>query len=297
MPVTNEPRARHWCFTLNNPTSDELTALCTIPNADYFVWQQEVGESGTHHVQGYVIFSSRYRLVQVKRYVSQRAHFEVARGTPKQNRDYCTKAESRYEDTMPVEHGVCPTAAAGKRTDIDKVKDAIVNGATDRELWAEHTSVMVRYSQGVSNLRAALKPPVVQSKYTLDQYVCTPLSFDKVSVVLWGDSGVGKTQFALCHFESPLMVSHVEDLRKLSEAHDGIVFDDMNFTHLHREAQIHLVDDMERSIHARYGNVTIPAGIRRIFTTNVLYGGIFALEDAAIKRRINVVKFEKCWLS
>jgi len=64
----------------------------------------------------------------------------------------------------------------------------------------------------------------------------------------------------------------------------------MSFLHLPRETQIHLVDYEQRSsIHARYANAELPAGLPRIFTTNAPSGGVVATDDAAIRRRVNVM--------
>lgn len=68
--------------------------------------------------------------------------------------------------------------------------------------------------------------------------------------------------------------------------HFGIIFDDMNFSHLHREAQLALLDTYEdRQIHIRYTVAEIPAGTPRIITTNLPPGNILALQDEAICRR------------
>lgn len=68
--------------------------------------------------------------------------------------------------------------------------------------------------------------------------------------------------------------------------HDGIVFDDISLLHLHREAQIQILDfDQPRSIHVRYTTAFIPSGTRKIFTTNNHNGFIFNAGDAALERR------------
>jgi len=79
---------------------------------------------------------------------------------------------------------------------------------------------------------------------------------------------------------------------RFDERYEGIIFDDMNFNHIHREGQIQLVDnDIMRSIHCRYSVARIPAHTKKVFTTNVVEGGIFMLEDGAIKRRVKVLKY------
>ncbi|ALE29578.1 replication associated protein [Lake Sarah-associated circular virus-3] len=103
-----------------------------------------------------------------------------------------------------------------------------------------------------------------------------------------GSSGMGKTQWALHLFRSPFLCSHIDDLKHYDETtHDGIVFDDMSFFHLPRESVIHLCDfDLDRSIHCRHHCALIPAGTRKVFTSNKRFEEVFPPDEhGAIKRR------------
>jgi len=80
----------------------------------------------------------------------------------------------------------------------------------------------------------------------------------------------------------------MDKLRELTptKAKKGLIFDDMSFVHLPREAQIHLVDVFDDTqIHCRYNHVEIPAGTPRIITTNLLPSQIFKWDEEAIRRR------------
>jgi hypothetical protein len=113
--------------------------------------------------------------------------------------------------------------------------------------------------------------------------------------LLYGDAGTGKTNFALSHFENPVLVSHIDDLKKINDETDGIVFDDMAFNKYPHGSIIHLLDrDMERSIHSRYFNATIPANIPKIFTSNrddifIPEGDLNEEQMKALKRRYKVL--------
>lgn len=116
------------------------------------------------------------------------------------------------------------------------------------------------------------------------------LKTDLVTNVIVGPSGCGKTTYCLRNMTKPvLFVTHVDDLNCYSpRVHKSILFDDMTFTHLHREAQIHLVDRyLPRTVHRRYGTSTIYPGTQVTLTANtppILYG------DEAIRRRINLLE-------
>lgn len=83
--------AKRWCFTLNNPTTEEITEMKVLfeIQEDKYVLGTEIGESGTPHIQGYVHFASKCRPLSLK--LSSRIHWEKCKGTEKQNIDYCTK--------------------------------------------------------------------------------------------------------------------------------------------------------------------------------------------------------------
>lgn len=71
--------------------------------------------------------------------------------------------------------------------------------------------------------------------------------------------------------------------------HKSIIFDDMAFSHLPREAQIHITDTSDEAhIHCRYGYAIIPAGVQKIFTANIYP----FLVDPAIERRLYKIKVQ-----
>lgn len=112
---------------------------------------------------------------------------------------------------------------------------------------------------------------------------------NNLTLLLVGDSGIGKTTWAKREIPKPaLMVSHYDDLRKFNPAkHKAILFDDVSITHMPETSQIHLVDhENARSIHCRYGCARIPAGVFKIFTCNTIPVSI-AVE--AIKRRTQLL--------
>ena len=81
--------SRGWMFTINNPQEEDIPTL-EWKNAEYIVYQKEVGENGTEHFQGYLYLKCVARLSALKK-LNSRAHWEQRRGSHDQARAYCIK--------------------------------------------------------------------------------------------------------------------------------------------------------------------------------------------------------------
>lgn len=280
-------QARHWCFTWNNPPSGTMD-WSEHKTVRYAVYQKEEGENGTPHFQGYVEFTRPTRLGALKKILPQ-AHWEPRRGTREEARNYCMKEDSRKDG--PWEYGQFETSQ-GKRNDLEEVQEKIKSGATMKRIADEHFGSWCRYNKAFKTYKEMCVTDTPQFK--LEDFNGPTLDLRK-PCILNGGTGLGKTQFAKAHFKNPLLVSHIDDLQTLDEDHDGIVFDDISFSHWPATAVIHLVDIEERrSIHNRYTNSSIPKGMRRIFTYNgpieewLIPPTANEQQIQAINRRINV---------
>lgn len=99
MSQVRESPKKHWVFTLNNYLAGDEAGLWLLPY-EYAVLGCEVGESGTPHIQGYVIFKKKYRMSQLKGTPQgARCHWEPQSvySTPLQAAEYCKK-EGRYKE-------------------------------------------------------------------------------------------------------------------------------------------------------------------------------------------------------
>jgi len=83
-------RARRWCFTLNNYTTEEVAQLHSTFDHAQWIFGREVGKEGTQHLQGYVEWKNACSFIQMKKRIP-RAHIELAKGSKEDNYKYCSK--------------------------------------------------------------------------------------------------------------------------------------------------------------------------------------------------------------
>jgi hypothetical protein len=92
---------KNWCWTLHDPTELEVGKLISDHDGiSYIVWQEETcPDTGRIHLQGYVQFQEKARLAKAKKILlgdkNHRVHLEGAKGTPSENKTYCTKLGGR----------------------------------------------------------------------------------------------------------------------------------------------------------------------------------------------------------
>lgn len=124
---------RAWCFTLNNYTSVEVSALAAV-KCKYMIYGKEVGENQTPHLQGYVRFSSPAKFDTVKKKLGDRVHLEPAKGNPEQNIEYCSK-EGDVTERGERPKTQSEKGAAGKQywTDLkSKAKEGKIDEVDDK---------------------------------------------------------------------------------------------------------------------------------------------------------------------
>jgi len=168
--ATRGPRARNWCFTLNNYTDEKLTELSAIdvkdPQGDveYIIFGKEVGESGTPHLQGFVVFKKRKRMTECITTIGQ-AHWSTTRMVENSIK-YCKK-EGDF-----IELGSAPkNTKQGRRTDLEDFKNDVKEGMRDMAtIMQVHTQVAASYKSFVKDYLRVTKPEVVLETHPLRQW-------------------------------------------------------------------------------------------------------------------------------
>lgn len=85
---------RNWCFTINNPELTDYPEQWPVTHLKTILYQVEMGEEETLHLQGYLEIDSPRAIGWLKG-LNGRAHWERRKGTRSQAILYCCKEDSR----------------------------------------------------------------------------------------------------------------------------------------------------------------------------------------------------------
>lgn len=220
-----ENRSTRWCFTINNWSPEDVTRLLQI-DYRYLVFGREVGENGTPHLQGYIEFKGRKHFGAAKSAISARSHLERARGTAKENAEYCKKGGD-YE-----EFGEPAVVRQGHRSDWDRLRDWLDQFEGERpsrrQLINEFPGLWARYSNKLDDIMSAMLPepqftvsgPRAGWQAELDQKLDSPADDRQVDFYIDPEGNSGKTWMARYLLqERPAEVQYIRPGKRDDMAH------------------------------------------------------------------------------
>lgn len=285
-----------YVFTINNPSRNLEPEDLQEHGIKYAIWSEEIGDSGTLHFQGYLETVRRKTIGSIKKIPGfERAHLERRMGTADQAIAYASKVNDDTFISGPYTFGVRAENKQGQRKDLLAIQEQLVRGEDLAVIAKNNFGTFIRYHRGIMEYKRLVHPQFEEKLHDLSEFLVPRLDLT-LPVLLWGKGGTGKTEFALAHFEKPLLVRHIDALRELKPGfHDGVVFDDMDFSHWPHGSRVHICDMYRQSqIHCRYTHGVIPRKMPRIFCANsplILHRDSDTLEQrSAVERRIRIVE-------
>lgn len=282
------PRQLEWIFTLNNYTqqdADDLLALVPDKLAYVFFGKEVAPTTGTPHLQGFLVAKKRCeKTALLKIPPLEKCYLDAMRADIDKNVEYC------HKDGETFEAGIRPKSKQGKRTDLEDIANRLTGGASLREIAVAYPGQFIRYHSGISALASVVR---VKTFDGFEGPFRWPYPDQIKSLVICGPADIGKTTFALFLLPKALFISDLDGLLAFDPTiHEGIIFDDMSFTDLSRERQIHILDwDHDREIRIRYKLAMIPRHTKKIFVCNPESYPIFS-PDGAILRRFTLMMLE-----
>jgi len=181
---------RNCCFTLNNYTDDDVSAIKTW-TCKYLVFGFEKGEQNTPHLQGYVEWSAPKKGTTLQNILDKRIHWEPRISTAERASLYCKKGEqakAEWDELHENGPNYGKNAAIfeageisnpGKRTDLKAVAKMVLDKTPIKDIAAEHPVQYILYHKGIKALQ-------------ISQF--THRTTKPTVTWRWGLAGVGKTR-------------------------------------------------------------------------------------------------------
>lgn len=186
--ASNSTQARRYMLTINNPkqSEQEFHDYCAgLEHVKYFIFQREKGEKKeTEHYQVYIEFTIGKRFETIKKYFP-RAHIEKCGGSKTQNRDYCSKQDTRIGQVY--EYGEFADERA--RTDLKAMCNLVKENKSEFEIMELFPSQSARYHNFI---------PKYKQAYLADKYKKTIRNLEVIYI--YGTAGSGKTRYVMDKF-------------------------------------------------------------------------------------------------
>ena len=206
---------KRWCFTINAKEGDQdgqgghalfqfiekvFGTAADGPQGEvtkyieYIVAQREKGAHGGNvHIQGFVIFNQKVRMTWLHKNFWNGGHYELARGTNQQCKEYCTKNETWF--MFPPElirtfgcDGRWERGTLPKRGEAPKRNDMLMDAAEELDIIKEG----YKRPHEVNTL-SLMQPGFIQAYRMLTEDILGPYRPELKIITMIGRPGTGKS--------------------------------------------------------------------------------------------------------
>jgi Putative viral replication protein. len=272
--MAKDTQSRKWQLTINNPADKGYSHEVLKEKASflkslvYWCLSDEIGENKTYHIHFYLAFSSAVRFSTLQN-LFEGAHFEMAKGTSQQNRDYVfkegkwekdKKKETNLSDTHE-EYGEMPMERQGHRADIEDLYDMIKSGMSNYEIMETAPQYLLNIDK-VEKVRQIVKE---------ESYKTT---FRNLKVdYIYGSTGVGKTRgiMELYGYQNVFRITDYEHPFDNYKGQDIVIFEEFRSS-LRIQDMLNYLDGYPLELPCRYSN-KIACFTKVYLITNIALSG------------------------
>lgn len=182
----NGRSGRNFVFTINNydgllDPADFLDSRDN-PLCRYCIYQEEIGESGTPHLQGYIEFTRNVRFAQIHSFSGmERAYLDLRRGTVDQAIAYASKPEGRLGGPYTYGEKTVRKPSMASTETWTELGRALQLVPTDIEILDKYPDKFIRYHNGINLARQLFVKNTLRSMEV---------------IYITGPSGCGKSHLA-----------------------------------------------------------------------------------------------------
>lgn len=279
-------KSRAWTLTIHGLPDDfdftpTFTALVAEHGARYCCGQWETcPTSGRRHIQAYIYWRNQHRLSSIREIfhtaIGVYPHAEIARGSPEQNKQYCSKTDTAVAGSFR-EFGELPRQ--GRRGDLDDIAEMAKSESLET-IADTYPSQFIRYHRGIAALQH-----LAMCKHR-DPSV-------PVHVEWWfGPTGTGKSRAAFQTYPD----AYVKMNNKWWDgylAHETVIIDDYRPSLCTFQEFLRILDRYPMRVEIKGASVPL-AAVRFIITTTkrpeLIWEGRTEEALNQLLRRISVIK-------
>jgi len=301
--IITSGKARRFCFTIFPASASLCTKLSTLVDSGfctYLCFQIEIcPTTKREHIQGYIEYkaaSTWNRLPKELDLLNKKGSTAIgkgiritrSRGTPEQNKAYCSKDSDRKPGTSFHEYGDI-SGGQGTRNDLLEVKAQLDNGTAMIEIADGHFGTWIRYHKHFETY-CELKGIEVNKARRF---------WKSIVICLTGASGAGKTK--VCHELFPGLVVIQRGVSGLwfgnYKGHEVVLFDEFSGATAPHSLLLQLLDRYPMDVDCKGASATwLPKVI--LLTSNKAPADWYKADEAAdrmemwnaLERRID------CWI-
>ncbi len=252
-------QSKYFMFTINNPNQPlnlipiNFAEFGRIPK--YAVYQLEIGEKGTPHLQGYICFEKKIKAQALSNLFGGKPHLEKRKGKHSEAKAYCMKEDTRHGGPWIYGSDEGIPEGQGARTDMIGLKRDLDEKHKLTVIADNHFALFLRYPKAIQmykRLKADKRDWVMEI------------------ITLIGGTGVGKTHWAYEHFPDLYAVPPTKQSGCYWDDYDGqetVLIDEMYGNRFSHGFLLMLTDKYSFTVPNHGGSLTFNSK-RIIFTSN-----------------------------
>lgn len=267
-------RARNFNTFITGDTKEDREKTLSIYEieSDWLIAQDETDQQGVDHIQVAFGFNNPKTLNKLQKTLPQGERIQVTRDT-KAMIAYCSDENKRNGKLYTS--GDIPNFIRKRNEEVKNMlteaKEMLSYEEAMKHIEEQDIAYYICNKKKLSAYYLSLHSKPDNALYDISTFNIPPILIPQNKTLIFiGPTNIGKTQFALAHFDAPLLCRSKQDWSRFVENKtDGIVLDDIAFKRWSSTTILHTVErETATTMDIKYGHVRIPPNIPKIICLN-----------------------------